>query len=64
MQKTIFGRKPEYSIEEYQKQIKTEINANVIPKHEVGKTPIIMLRNSRTAVKRAKKEHKLSFNFK
>lgn len=51
-------KQPAKSAEELRAEVLVEINANVIPKCEAGATPVILCRNSKLAVKRAKREHK------
>lgn len=51
-------KQPIYSAEQYRAQVLAEINASAIPKCKSGNTPVILIRNSRTAVKRAKLEFK------
>ena len=44
--------------------VQAQINLSVLPKEEPGKTAIIMCRNSRKAVKRAKEDYKTELQLK
>ncbi len=51
-------KKPVKSADELRAEVLVEINANAIPKCKPSETPIVLCRNGRPAVKRAKREHK------
>jgi hypothetical protein len=51
-------KQPIYSAQELRAQVLIEINASALPKCNPNAHPIVLLRNSRTAVKRAKSEFK------
>ena len=55
----VYGEtKEELAQQELKDRLNTQINLSALPRIESGKHPIILLRNSRSAVKRAKMEFK------
>lgn len=57
-------KQPVKSAQELQKEVFNEINTSALPKIKSGNNPIILLRNSKTAVKRAINEFKQELKHK